>query len=475
MPNTSKPRVGEIRPSQLMHTYGVGAIVDLPKLSVIVTGLEDWPVSSGHVRPINEDRLLQAVRYHLPQAKQLLAPPMAEETGLPPNPFEATTHIGVPVATFPRWMVCPRCRLLAPLSSNLFDLKEVLYHPDRTANRHTSCNKGHAPEVVPARFLAACERGHLDDFPWVDFVHHGQPCDAPALRLLEYGPSGEAAELEVRCERCGQKRRMSDAFGDLNRDKLPLCRGRRPHLRDFDPDGCDRRIRTITLGASNTWFPVILSAVAIPVETDKIAQLVDDDWAKLQNVSSRDVLAAFRNIGQLGALSAYSDDDIWAAIEARRRRNTGSEAETGEQPDLKAPEWHVLTQFNPRLNTDDFQLHPVDRPTQFASLIKGVVLVERLREVRAIIGFTRIDAVGELTDPEMEAITDPAPLSRQPPTWVPAAEVRGEGVFIQFDESRIARWLEKKAVQSRSDEFFEAHKRWRAARQIQPQKRVIRV
>ena len=29
--------------------------------------------------------------------------------------------MGVPVAPFPRWMLCPRCRRLAPLSSNLFD------------------------------------------------------------------------------------------------------------------------------------------------------------------------------------------------------------------------------------------------------------------------------------------------------------------------------------------------------------------
>jgi hypothetical protein len=449
-----------------MFTYGVGALVDLPKLSVIVTGLEDWPTDPAYVKVVNEDRLLQAVRYKLPQVTKLLTPPIAAENGLPPDPFDKTTSIGVPVATFPRWMVCPRCRLLAPLSSNLFDLKADPIYMDRTAYKHTSCQKGRAPEVVPARFLAACETGHLDDFPWVPFVHQGESCDKPLLRLLEFGPSGEASDLQVRCDSCGKKRFLTDAFGQDNRDKLPRCTARRPHLRDYDPAGCENKIRPLTLGASNTWFPVLLSTVAIPAETDPLAQLMDAEWAKLQAVTSREVLSAFRSIGQLGTLSGYADDNIWAAIQARRARDTADTETVADPPDLKTPEWQVLTRFNPKLNTDDFQLRPVSPPVAFTSMIRQVVLVERLREVRALIGFTRIDSVGELTDPEMGVETDPAPLSRQATSWVPASEVRGEGIFLQFDEHKLAEWLKQEPVVQREAEFFEAHKRWRAARLI---------
>jgi len=44
----SKHKVGELSPSQLLYTYGVGAIVDLPHLSVIVSGLDDWQTSSEY-------------------------------------------------------------------------------------------------------------------------------------------------------------------------------------------------------------------------------------------------------------------------------------------------------------------------------------------------------------------------------------------------------------------------------------------
>jgi hypothetical protein len=464
-------RVGEIRPSQLMYTYGVGAIVDLPKLSVMVTGLEDWPTDPQYVQPVVEDRLLMAVRYQLPEVKKLLSPPMVPDTGLPVDPFDSTARVGVPVATFPRWMVCPMCRLLAPLSSGLFELKENPYHPDRTVYRHTNCTRGKAPEVFPARFLVACESGHLDDFPWAYFVHQGESCASPLLRLIEYGASGEARDLEVRCDSCNAKRRLSDAFGRENREKMPMCRGRRPHLRDYDPDGCEYRMRSIVLGASNTWFPVVYSTVAIPVESGRLAQLVDENWAVLQNVTDPVIIGFMRSSGQLGELAEYNNDEIWGATETRRRQDAGEIPPPAEEPDLKEPEWRVFTQYNPKLNSEDFRLRPVHPPARYTSFIDQVMLVERLREVRALVGFTRLDAVGELTDPDLNIQIDPAPLSRRPPTWVPAAEVRGEGIFIQFNETKIVDWLAGPAVKERADAFLEAHKKWRIARYIEPPER----
>ena len=62
--------VGDVRPSQLMFTYGVGAIIDLPKLSVIVSGLDDWPTNPTYARPIIEERLLTAVRFKLPDVEK---------------------------------------------------------------------------------------------------------------------------------------------------------------------------------------------------------------------------------------------------------------------------------------------------------------------------------------------------------------------------------------------------------------------
>jgi len=70
--------VGELRPSQLMHTYGVGAIVELPEMTTLVLGLDDWPHILGE--PVSEPRLLAAVREATgSQVEQLLTPPVVPD------------------------------------------------------------------------------------------------------------------------------------------------------------------------------------------------------------------------------------------------------------------------------------------------------------------------------------------------------------------------------------------------------------
>jgi hypothetical protein len=91
------------------------------------------------------------------------------------------------------------------------------------------------------------------------------------------------------------------------------------------------------------------------------------------------------------------------------------------------------------------------------------VLVERLREVRALVGFTRVES------PYDEAEIDPerlAPLSRTPTNWAPAAEVRGEGIFVELDEARLDSWVAENG--GWAQRFFDAHKAWRQRRRISP-------
>jgi hypothetical protein len=282
-------KVGELRPSQILTTFGIGSIVDLPSLSVLVMGLDDWRLKD--TAEIGEERLLANVREALgPQVQALRSSPMLPESATyQPSPFEEAAYVGIPVAPFPRWMVCPRCRLLSPLSSGLFDLKIDAYRPDRTRYVHQHCTtQARPPTVIPARFVVACKRGHLDDFPWVQFVHQKHQDCRYRLRLHELGASGEARDVEVRCDTCGDARRMVDAFGFENRVNLPHCRGRRPHLRDFQQDGCpEEHVTAMLQGASNSWFAVLLSALSVPQATDKLEQLVHDNRVVLDKVQTR--------------------------------------------------------------------------------------------------------------------------------------------------------------------------------------------
>ena len=94
------------------------------------------------------------------------------------------------------------------------------------------------------------------------------------------------------------------------------------------------------------------------------------------------------------------------------------------------------------------------------------MLAERLREVRALIGFTRIESPGDYTELGDFPREQRVPLSRTTPKWVPTSEIRGEGIFLQFSEEAIEAWVKKTG--NREDEFFEAHRRWRQNRGLEP-------
>jgi hypothetical protein len=460
-------RVGEARPSQLLWSFGTGSIIDLPNLSVIVAGLDEWRLD--HAQPIAEARLLAGIRKVLgPQVKRLVAPPIPPPSDGPFDPFSADARVGVPVIPFPRWLRCPICQTLAPIESGLFTLKKEPYRPDRTRYIHTNCQKRRNAIAVPARFLVACRAGHLDDFPWSYFVHRGPSSCTGALRFFEQGASLETADLWVKCEGgCGAKARsMAEAFGQAARDSLPRCRGRHPHLRDHDRQ-CDQPLRPILLGASNSWFAELMDVLAVPTEAGELEQIVADHWSMLAGITSADLLPvvvrALQQAGQLYTLEKYPNEEIWEAISALR---AAEGALAPQQPaDVKEPEWEVLVAPSPP-TSHDFQVRTVESPEPFADRIPVVRLAERLRAVSALIGFSRVEPPDQVS--KGEAPVERAPLSRKAPEWVPAVEVRGEGIFLRFDPDRVAEWEEQASVRARGAELFAGHLAWRAARRLSP-------
>jgi hypothetical protein len=466
--NIGVTRVGELRPSQVMWAFGPGALVDLPQLSVVVLGLNHWNLDDCH--PISESRLLCAVREHLGrQVESLRAVPVRPDTDGPFNPFEAEAKIGVPVATFPRWLRCPICGTLAPYDSGLFDLKPNLYRSDRTKYVHSNCRKaGKPPTAVPARFLVACRSGHLDDFPWHWFVHRGPSDCRGQLRFYEVGASLQTENLWVECTECDKKRSMAEAFGERGRAALPSCRSCHPHLGQHGQT-CNEELRPVLLGSSNCWFPVTVSALSIPTQEDKLAQIIEDGWEFLDDVGERGQLELSLTLltrsGQLQGILEFAPDDIWKVMESRRSRDNDVAVDAAAL-DMKSPEWRILMDPAGKSDYPDFMVTSTSIPVEFEEVIECVQLVERLREVNALLGFTRIEPPEESYG--SEGPPQKAPLATGDIKWVPANEVRGEGIFLQLRRERAEEWLGRTSVTERSDLLLGGYRAWRAARRLEP-------
>jgi len=161
---------------------------------------------------------------------------------------------------------------------------------------------------------------------------------------------------------------------------------------DAYDEGCNAEARTVLLGATNSWFPITVSVLAIPHIGDTLTQLVEDGWEDLKDVDSeaelKGLLKAFKKRGLLLGLDRYDSDRIWTVIEKKRKGELPSKVVA--ERDVKVPEWIVLTHPNPPTDWPHFLSERIAPPTKFASQISGVLLLKRLREVNALVGYTRI-------------------------------------------------------------------------------------
>ncbi|MFI1978720.1 DrmB family protein [Streptomyces wedmorensis] len=446
-------RVGSVRPSHLMFTGGVGALVDLPNFAVLVRGIDDWNYDAFDWTDLKEPRLLRAVNGLLgdqngSQVTQLRPAPWTD--GTDSDPSGPAARVGVPVLPFPQWLRCTACNALGGLDSKIFKFENAKpRRPDHARFFHENCTakrKGKRPLAVAARFVLTCSDGHLDDFPYAWFVHRGGECDQashPRLEMLDHG-GNQAANVKVRCVNCGKDRNIRDAMGQRGESTLPRCRGRHPHLATFAPQGCRESPKPLVIGASNQWFAQTLSVLAVPPTSGSALQgKVEQLWGDLQAATSPEILNAFWGLQQFRHLHQWSQSEVWEAIEAQRSGAQDTPAaQPPSYPDLLTPEWEIFTSPQVPEPTEDFALHDVPVPSALSGVFSHVVQAERLREVRALIGFTRLDA----PDPEDPTLVARAPLSRaRVPSWVPASEVRGEGIFLRVEDSLVADWEQRVA------------------------------
>jgi hypothetical protein len=438
--------IGNVRPSQLITTFGPGAIVDLQTLSVIVAGIDGWPTNEEIV--IHEPRLERALR-------------VQRFFSAKPSEGSFFSHHGtVPSILFPKYQVCPVCQTLSKIGDGYaeYDAKWI----EITCKAPGCKGRGRRrATTLPAPFIVACPSGHIDDFPWREYVHRGPTACQMRMRLFSVAKTGAIADILVQCE-CKQTRSASDAFSERRADALGQCTRRRPWLGATNQDtaacGHAGEVRAMQRGATNAWFPVVRSALAIKEAATPIgAALNSCNPRQIEKIDSLDKLTVLLGMDMFPQLAAFPPEEIWTSILKQR-----GEVETDEI-DLRWPEW--LAFRDPASASSDkaeLFLESGQVPPGFSKLISRIVCVRKLLEVRALLGFTRIDAAGAGTDDYLRP--NIAPIYRNRQDWLPAVEVRGEGIFIELAEDAVSAWENRPELRARLRAMEEKFKQWEVQR-----------
>lgn len=471
--------LGKIRRAQLVSPFGVGAMsVLVDGSSVITAGLEHWFPKD------NQDLVLEDFVVH---DWRLEARLNVKEFRLPPDyrPGSSNDHrnskLSVPVLRFPRYAFCMYCKRLKQVN---LSFQEVVRCEDPA---HAGAKGGKGPKMSQVPFVALCESGHIDDFPFREWVHHSATTQCKGtIRLFSTGAGG----LEGQAVRCGfdakNKRDLSQGCGatrtllgitmagrknskgqdstvlteDLEGKSSPyLCTGARPWLHELSGP-CDRPMRGALRAGGNVYFPHVESSIFLPQKVGAVS-------GALRELLSRGAVAAALNAvhtfvgaaatadqirGQLSSelFDTYSDDELLAAY--RDRFGIGDElsgqgSEGSEDLDIwRYPEFKIIreTPNDDALRALDAGVHP-----DLAAHLNRVRKVTVLQETRVLRGFTR-GRDHDLKISEGKALLRRRPLSPDR-DWLPAYVVKGEGIYFELDLEKLRRWEARGEVQARAD------------------------
>ncbi|MEV7288052.1 DUF1998 domain-containing protein [Streptomyces sp. NPDC093252] len=443
-PAQNLPRRGTVRRAQAITTYGMGSLIAVDHESFVVSGLdraeESWrDDESPRVHERRLARVLGVDHFRLPPAS------------------DDRSRDGLRVRRFPLMHSCPECTELR---------RHREFNPPTGKSVCGTCEV----ELVPSRFVVACAAGHLDEFPYWQWVHRSTERDAGTvggcggiLRLRASGRTSSLRSILVSCT-CGRASEVS-MEGSFRRNALKdlglTCRGTRPWLgTSADKVNCGSNLRTLQRGSSAVWQPVLKSALSIPPWSDGRADPLAEHWDELRECDSRAEVKGYLKAIFKGP-SPMSLDEVMALLDAEREEDPADGAAATfdhRYRALREKEYERLRAGNDeREHSHEEQFvceTPLGDPSVLGPLgITGPMLVKKLREVRALKAFTR------LADPDSTTGSKEMPLSDTPLRWLPAMEVRGEGVFLRLDEDRLDAWERAPAVAARVERMRTAHQR----------------
>lgn len=458
-----------LRRAQLITPFGVGAMITTRDgTSVISAGLDHWfEREDGN----NDGRAIDISEYQFEEwrLQQLLG---VNHFRLPPdfrpkrpNDDSPNSELTIPFLRFPRWHFCPKCKYLTELPLTV-----------RGKQKCQRCSeKKKTGYLAQVPFVAMCEHGHIQDFPWREWVHSSiNPSCQKDMKLIATGGASLSAQKVV-CD-CGASRTLAqitianpDGTTELSRSldhdgHLYLCQGQRPWLGTSQAEGCGKYLRGSPRGASNVYFADIRSAIYLPrgdemAPPDLVELLEEPPLSTLVRLLSSmniemDVPAFLR--GQHRALlQPYSDEQIKSAFEIIRSQapaatnpNNKSANSNNNETDFRRAECRAL-----RIPRSDTQLTieevPLARYEPFMqTFFSRIMLIPRLRETRALAGFTRVFAENDQSLSQRQSLLWKSPPKPQE-SWLPAYKVYGEGIFLELNETKLREWEKQQDVQQR--------------------------
>ena len=424
--------VGEIRKSQSITTYGPGSLIDFPRMSGIIDGIDNWESTLGKFN-------FEKMKIHERNLERILG----KEFFVQPQMIEDKKYVnGISIRRFPEYHYCPECGTL-----DKYYRIEKKGSNTTNYNRDSYCgvcsqSKGRNVKLIPSRFVVSCKCGHIDDFPYDWWVHRKKgSCSNSKLSIEISKRSNSLDGIVIKCQ-CGANENLD---GIMDKGSLHQLRcfgsmpwlGRKENLKGWysdyhDGESCDEELRVLQRGANNVYYPSMVSALTIPPYSSRVQRILAWDVDELSNYYEQPEFLRIQNLdyyyeNHKSRLRCNRDQFYREVDYALGKTDLGF----GKIRDIVKGEYDALCDED--CHDPDFLTIESEVPAELAAYIDQIKIVGRLREVQVLEGFRRISA-------DESAM---APLSRKSMKWLPGNELFGEGIFFKLNEERVFDWERK--------------------------------
>ncbi|MEU9488590.1 DUF1998 domain-containing protein [Streptomyces decoyicus] len=427
----------KVRRAQTIVPFGVGGIIDLRGESFVAADIRSW---AANAEQVDAPRL----------AAKLGVQGLRSAPVIPSGKAAFATRIGPVYVRFPKWLFCPQCR----------DMH--LWRPDHEVrDKQPTC--GRCPgksQLAPMRFIQVCRAGHMADIDWKKWAHskgegHSQRnCQVRRLRFIATPESSGLEALRVVCTVCRAGRSLAGiSQKNILKQIGSECPGTHPWQSENDEaDPCEETPQAVQRGASNVYFPITHSAIDIPApagspEDDELTQRVVNHllWPQFKSAEGSPMFDTLKNA--LANLCEVPEEFV-DTLRRRYADDTAAIPPTVEaDDDLSIDEWAAFSAPESVAGSKTFSVrrtHLGVRPDdpgsmqELAAGISAVVVADRVREVRALEGFSRYEPSSGDDEGEGGRVVSVNTKARA--EWLPAMETYGEGIFVAVDEARLSAW-----------------------------------
>jgi len=472
-----------IRRSQLISKHGVGSIYPgTDGISRLTAGLDKWftqEYENSENKIIKDEFKIKEWRLEQRlKVSHFRSPPDFRKFEYYLQ-SEKNLELKIPFLRFPTWHRCQKCEILYRPSKGLY-VKSI--GPCTREYDGKEC-KG---TYVQVPFVIFCQSGHIEDFPWNEWVHqdHDTKCKGTNLKYQkDKNKSGGLDSVEIICLTCSKggkpvKRNLKNITSSSNNNNSTIltdtleknysfkCKGKKTWLGYGHSEKCDHPVRASLRSASNLYYSKTFSSIYLPsVENDILSeiQLLMTENSEIDNLISigkkfdqsneqilktliEDYQEEFKKFSKKDisqALNLLLDRD--KAEETHSNRVQGDNESDKETPFRRLEYKRLLSDISSEeLIIEKKKLDKYEKI--FSSYFSSISLVKKLRETRVLYGFSRLfpDANKDKDPKEMQSMLR-SKISKTN-DWLPAVKVYGEGVFLELKEEIINSWESKPEV-----------------------------